>query len=456
MSNKSEDLRKQLNEVTEKRMALWTMADQMSQRELTADESATLSKCVEDLRNHDVRIEALEAELALEETKEEPVEAAISETQEDIADNHLRSKPSIVIPPKRPVSPMIVRDYGDRNFTRNRDLAIRGWFLNGAGKATDAHHKAARSIGVDLNNRSLTGFLYANPKEQRGTDPQSSVVAGLGKELVPTEMIATLEKKLTYLSPLRNYCKVYRTAGGGPLQIPVCNDTDEGVLVPENDLKPMGDIPFSQVTFGSYLYNSKIVRVSIQLLQDSAVNIPAELGDILGTRLGRAIGKAYINGTGTAQPQGLLTGATGTLTTAAAGSITVEDLLSLVGSLDRAYRGSDCAFVMNDATLLALRKIRATSGEPIFSTDYRTAGEPETLLGYKVIVDNNLPSATTTGSKAVIFGNLQYFAIRDVMEITLKRNDWSAWDHNQVCFMSELRTDSRCLLGDAIKVLAYK
>jgi HK97 family phage major capsid protein len=92
---------------------------------------------------------------------------------------------------------------------------------------------------------------------------------------------------------------ILKTTDGRTLPIPTDNDTASiGTLVAENTVVAEQDVAFGQVSLSAYMYSSKIVRVSYQLLQDSVVDIESLLGNLLGIRLIRAINSHLTVGTG--------------------------------------------------------------------------------------------------------------------------------------------------------------
>src|SRR5205807_937527 len=109
---------------------------------------------------------------------------------------------------------------------------------------------------------------------------------------------------------------------------------------------------------------------------------------------GRIIATHLVNGTGTAQPTGILTGITAGKTGATGQTTTViyDDLVDLSHSVDPAYRQlGRCVFLMNDTTRGAIAKLKDGYGRPLFVPSV-TAGETDTILGYRVVVDQAMPN----------------------------------------------------------------
>ena len=131
-------------------------------------------------------------------------------------------------------------------------------------------------------------------------------------------------------------------------------------------------------------------------------------------------------------------------------------MLSLRNKVDLAYRANG-AFIMSDATLAAVQKLRyATTGEPVFVTDYRDPMAPVRLFGHPIVIDNSLPAVTTTGGVAAVFGDLSKYIIRDAMGLTLKRSDERYFEFNQSAFLAEMRTDAKVVNNKAIVAMKWK
>jgi predicted phage gp36 major capsid-like protein len=149
------------------------------------------------------------------------------------------------------------------------------------------------------------------------------------------------------------------------------------------------DVSFGVKTLTVYKYSSKVVAVPFELLQDSNVDIEAFVVKRLATRLGRITNTHFTTGTGSSQPNGVVTAATTGYTAANSTSqvtaITYDSLVDLQHSVDPAYRETRaCKWMMNDASLKVLRKMKDGSGRPIFVPGYEVGvpgGMPDTLLG---------------------------------------------------------------------------
>jgi HK97 family phage major capsid protein len=168
----------------------------------------------------------------------------------------------------------------------------------------------------------------------------------------------------------------------------------------------------------------------------------------------RAENAHFTTGTGTAQPEGVQTNATVGKTGASGQTTTViyDDLVDLVHSVDPAYRENDAAWMMNDSTFAAIRKLKDTTGQPLVEPDVQR-GIPNTLLGYRVVVNNAMPSMAAS-AKSILFGNFRAaYVIRDALDFQLLRMTERYGELLQVGFLAWARSDG--LLQDAAAIRAY-
>ena len=238
---------------------------------------------------------------------------------------------------------------------------------------------------------------------------------------------------------------VLRTASGEPLPMPTANDVDnEGMIISENPTEkvPEQDIAFGQETLGAYMYSSKSIRVSYQLLQDSAFDLPSYIAQKLGERIGRITNRHFTVGTGSGQPRGVVTMAPVGVTAASGTAITDLELVDLVHSIDPAYRGQ-AEFMFNDQTLRELKKLRDAEGRPLWLPGIAVR-EPDTILGYRYVINTHMP-VMEPGAMSVLFGDFGKYYIRDVMDITLVRLDEVYAEYGQVAFLAFSRHDGALL-----------
>jgi HK97 family phage major capsid protein/HK97 family phage prohead protease len=435
-------------------------------RALTPEEQAAMDALVQGVADLDARVAAIEEAMNFvpEEEMASSDKAAEAERTLDLVGarcasllEKLESQTTRRSKPMPLNTPYIVKDVADKNYHNDRKLAMRGWFLEGNGRATDAHRAAAERVGVSLRSRDFNVRLFDTaPRsrrelEERGTATQVAGTGSLGGYNVPTVLVERIEKALLYFNPLREYAQVLRTESGEPMTMPTNDDTGtKGVLLAEDGALTVADTSFGQVSLGAYTMSSKALKVSWQLLDDNAVDLETYIGDLLGERLGRIMADYVATGTGSSQPTGIAASTAGK-TTASATAITSAEILDLIHSVDIAYRQDpSCALVMHDSVWLYVRKLVDSNGQPLFQESYRIPGEIR-IHGFPLVISNSLNSAITTGLKTMVFGAMNKFLIRDVANIRIQRLDELYAANGAVGFTAWARTDSKILASGAIK-----
>ena len=172
-----------------------------------------------------------------------------------------------------------------------------------------------------------------------------------------------------------------------------------------------------------------LIKVSDELLSDSFFDIEGYISEEFGRAFGEAEEDAFINGavqtgqTAIDRPTGLFIpstagGAPSGVTAASATAITADELISLVYSLKAPYR-SKAKFLMNDATVAAIRKLKDLNGVYVWQPAL-TAGEPDRLLGYPLYTSPKVPTMAA-GARAIAFGDFSCYWIADRAGRTIKR-----------------------------------
>ena len=305
--------------------------------------------------------------------------------------------------------------------------------------------------------------------ETRGTSTQITTSDSLGGYVVPTQFSNELERMRKWYASMADYCRVLDDTqmGGGTLEWPCLDDTSTSgninTAANQAATRTVSDLTFGVITFGDWLIDSNIIKVSRSLMQDERVNLlQSHLAEVLAERIGRTSNAKWTNGTGTNEPYGLTgSGISTAITTSGATAITAAELLRAQATIDYSYQRSPKAGWMMHQTVLAyLRTLDfSTSTSHIFIPGNLATGEPNMLYGWPIFVNNDLPAVTgatglpVTATKHIYFGDFSKFAIRMIRNVSIERNDYLYWDSLSVGFMGWFRTDSRLLNANAIKCI---
>lgn len=418
-------------------------------RALTPEEQAAFDNLMAEVDDHEVRISALEGAAP---QANDNADAAVARSSK-LAKAEEASK-KVAVRKSAPIeAPAYVKDFNDRQSTEDKKLALRGWLgYHSIEGITDRQREAAQRSGLDIHNNKLSfrlgGKAPRNVQEARA----QSLTGSAGGYTVPAGFLNQLEESLLAFGGMREVATVLRTDSGNSLPIPTVNDTgNAGAILSENSQVAEQDITFAQVTLNAYKYSSKLVRVSAELLQDTAIDLESFIGSALGTRIARILNTHFTTGDNSSKPQGVVNAGTG-VTCASASAITYGELLDLQHSVDPSYR-ANARFMMHDSTLKAIRKLVDDQNRPIFQADI-TGASPGTLLGMPIVINQDI-ATIATGAKAIVCGDFSKYIIRDVTDFTLLRLEERYADYHQVGFVGFSRHDGRILDAgtDPLKVL---
>ena len=313
------------------------------------------------------------------------------------------------------------------------------------GRASDEYKKAFWNAmrtrageGLDVTIRNAL---------QVGTDTE-------GGYLVPDEFERTLIEALEEENIFRKLANVITTSTGDR-KIPVVASKGTASWVDEEGAIPDSDDSFGQVSIGAYKLGT-LIKVSEELLNDSVFNLEAYISKEFARRIGNKEEEAFFTGDASGKPTGILAATGGAqlgVTTAGATAITFDEILDLFYSLKAPYRNKS-VFVMNDATVKAIRKLKDGQGQYLWQPSLQ-AGTPDTILNRPIYTSAYVP-AIASAAKTIVFGDLSYYWVADRQGRVFKRLNELYAVTGQVGFVVTQRVDVNLILPEAVKVLQQK
>ena len=294
-------------------------------------------------------------------------------------------------------------------------------------------------------------------RNKNAFDVQNALQIGTDSEggfLVPDEFERTLVQALEENNIFRSLANVINTASGDR-KIPVVASKGTASYVDEEGLIPDSDDAFGQVSIGAYKL-ATMIKVSEELLNDSVFNLEQYIAKEFARRIGTKEEEAFILGDGTGKPTGILAATGGAqlgVTTAGATAITFDEIIDLFYSLKAPYR-KNATFLMNDATIKAIRKLKDSSGQYLWAPSM-TAGTPDTILNRPVATSSYVPTIEAA-AKTIAFGDFGYYWIADRQGRSFQRLNELFAATGQVGFKASERHDGKLILPEAIKILQQK
>jgi len=257
------------------------------------------------------------------------------------------------------------------------------------------------------------------------------------------------------------FCNVIETESGLPITLPILDDiSHSSTLVSEAIQSSEVDYIAGGLELKSYSYRSGISYVSMELLQDSGVPWGTLLELTFGRRHARGVGAALINGSGSAQPTGLITAAlsAGASITVATGSATndgssntgansigSEDLWAAYKGLNPAYRAG-AVFVMNDNTFTSISSLVDKMGRPLMHLNHGNEGM---ILGKRVGICPSMPDISATNNSVILYNPAFFYTRRVLKGLYVRAFSETKVEYGLVGYESFYRTDSGLASPDA-------
>lgn len=275
---------------------------------------------------------------------------------------------------------------------------------------------------------------------------------------VATTFADFIVQYLTSVAPTYDVARKLRTSGGGDIVIPRVTANQSVGWVAEGGTITAADPTIGSVTLGAYKLAS-ITLLSSELVNDAAFPIEQVVGEHAGRQIALVAGSAFTLGTGSVQPTGFITAATtaGALSTATKGGTVAStffdalDVISLLYSLEPAYRNAETRIHASTTAMSKIRKFQTTTGEFVFQPSL-VEGQPDRFAGYG-LVENVSMAAVGSASKSVAVLHGPSFIIREVGSVEVARSMDRYFETDQIAIRTLYRVDSNLLDTNAVKVL---
>jgi len=300
------------------------------------------------------------------------------------------------------------------------------------GRASD-EYKAAVINALRSNFREISDVL------QEG-------VAADGGYLVPDEFDKEIVEGLDDENIMRQLAGTIKTSGEHKIQIAA--DKPTAAWVDEGEKLEFGDVKFGQVTLDAHKL-SVAAKITEELLADSAYDVQSHLTNSFARAIANAEENKFLNGDGVKGPTGLFDAEKGGMVavTSTSKTPTADNIVELVYSLKRPYR-KNAAFIMNDTVVAAVRKLKDGNGAFMWQPAM-AAGEPSTLMGYKVYTSEYAPK------DKIAFGDISYYKIGDRGTRSIKQLRELFAGEGMIGFVMQERVDGILTLREAVQILKF-
>lgn len=328
--------------------------------------------------------------------------------------------------------------------------------------------KVATQEKGDTIDRAFEHYLRTGQINQDMTElrAQGEGVGSEGGFLVPSEFRDKIVDRMVAFGGFAPEAETINTSTGAPLEFPTLDDTSsEGEIIAEGAQYTGGeDLVFGTKSLGAYKYTSSgassaPLRVSVELLQDAQFDVAALVARKMGERIARAQAVHWITGSGAGEPEGIVgAGITEDEDVDVHDTLDYDDLLDLETALDPSYE-QGAKWVMSKATWSVVRAILDGDNRPLIQANASAgigSGVEKTLLGYPVVIDQEMPDFPGAGDEHFMaLGNWkEAYVIRRVASLTVVVNPFTRANFGQVEYVAWERADGLVQNRNAYVVLA--
>lgn len=318
----------------------------------------------------------------------------------------------------------------------------------------------------DTLDRAFTHYLSTGIENQdlQELRAQSEGVGSAGGFTVPQGFQNRIIERMVAFGGFANEVETMRTGTGNPLEFPTLDDTaNSGEIVAESAAPSGGaDLTFGQVQLAAYKYTSNgasgtSLRVSRELLQDSATDVQGLVSRALGTRIARAQASDWVTGTGVSEPKGIVASSlTSDRDLDTPDTPDYEDLVDLQDLLDEAYE-PNAKWLMRKNTWSQLRLIVDSNGRPIVQSSIEgIAQKPRRmLLGSEVVIDEAMPLLSSAGDTyPIAYGDFrEAYVIRRVANLVVLVDPYTRMTNGEIQFIAWERADGQIKQRNAYVIL---
>lgn len=274
--------------------------------------------------------------------------------------------------------------------------------------------------GLDPEVRQV---VMSGPEAQANIETRTQVAGtnSAGGYTVPREMANMIEIAMAAYGPMfdEQICTVLTTQTGVSIDLPTIDDTarEAGASTEGADFTDDGgvDVTVGQKTLEAYMRDSEFVKFSPVLATDSPFSWEQILADLLSVGLGRKGNKDLTIGTGSSQPNGLVTASAAGKTCATSTGFTADEIIDLYHSIDPAYRVMPKFRAMfNDTTLLAIKKLKDGQGNYLIKESPDFAGRMvigATVVPYSI---NQAMASIGVSARFMVMGDFAKYYVRKV------------------------------------------
>ncbi|GGA78022.1 peptidase U35 [Brucella endophytica] len=305
--------------------------------------------------------------------------------------------------------------------------------------AANSNHPAAQNDNSE--RKAFVSYLRRgveriSPEEVKALTVSDSANGGY---LAPEEFGNELIKLLNEYSPIRSYARVV-SISAPEIKYPRRLSGTAATWVDETGDRTESGMAFEQVTLTPFEL-ATFTDISNQLLEDNAYGLEGELIADYAESFGKTEGLAFVKGTGTGQPKGIMaaTGIKEVKTGVAAAFPTANPADVIIGMYHQiaTTHAQSGVWLMNRNTLSVIRQWKDSTGRYLV-LDPITAGGVMTLLGRPIVEMPDMDDIGA-GKNPILFGDMSGYRIIDRVGLSTLRDPYTLAGKGQVRFHARKR-----------------
>jgi len=306
----------------------------------------------------------------------------------------------------------------------------------------------AENLGDPDPNRAFAHYLRTGERVKGLKAAMGEDTAGVGGYLVPDDFYAGIVEKRNELSiPRRAGATILQTSRD-VLNIPIEATSQTYFAQSAHDMAAVNeDEPTIGQATATVFDFTKLVKVSEDLLEDSAANLNQFLANSFGRWMAMTENRNALIGAGTTAPQGVTVGGTAALTFNDTNSIAAAEIPELYHKLAGQYR-DNAVWTMNDDTLGMLRGLSSSS---VFTFGAHEIND-ESIMGKRVFTSTYMPKYSTTKYKSIVFGDWSMYALVERKGLTIRRLNELYAGNRQVGLLAVFRHGGVVLQSEAFAI----
>lgn len=297
-----------------------------------------------------------------------------------------------------------------------------------------------RLLGRKLNNFEEAAFNRAMNEQRADAYGTSSSVAAV----LPTQTLNEVISKARTMGGVMSVCRSFNVPS--KIAIPVGTPSAAASWHTAGVAVDSAAPSVATVTFDGYEI-MKVLSISVKVQSMSVAAFESYLVDELTNCVMACIADGLVNGTGSSQGTGVLTGITWTANTnsftfSKTAGLTYADVVKVVAALKRGYASGAC-WAMNNATLYNLfYSMVDGNARPIFIADPKAENIGK-ILGFPVVVDDYIPAET------ILFGNFNYMGYNLPEGITIEASRESSFKSGRIDYRAMAVADCKPIVSEA-------